>query len=101
MTIAIWSQIRMGDKVIVWEFYKEPDETEHFGSRGLTLTDEELKQLMSISFFELYKARIDGVEIKDKPETLLEKLAKKAYDEYLKAKKQELQRQSETITLET
>jgi len=101
MVVARWSQIRIGDKVIVWEFYDTQEDLEAFGSRGITLTDEELKQLMSISFFELYRARIDGVEIKDKPETLLEKLAKKAYDEYLKAKEQELQRQSETITLET
>jgi len=101
MVVAKWSQIRIGDKVIVWKFYNTQEDLEAFGSRGLTLTDEELKQLMTETFLELYKTRIDGVEIKDKPETLLEKLAKRAYDEYLNAKKQELQRQSETITLET
>ena len=97
MVVAKWLQIRYGDKVMVWCFYNTPDETEHFGSRGITLTDEELKQLDELPFRELRMAKTNGVEIKDNPETLLEKLAKRAYDEYLQAKAEEERRKMEVV----
>lgn len=97
MVVARWLQIRFGDKVMVWQFYNKPDETEHFGSRGITLTDEELKQLDELLFKELRMAKTNGVEIKDSPETLLEKLAKRAYDEYLQAKAEEEKRKIEVV----
>lgn len=97
MVVAKWLQIRFGDKVMVWQFYNTSDETEHFGSRGITLTDEELEQLDELPFRELRMAKMDGVEIKDSPETLLEKLAKRAYDEYLQAKAEEERRKVEVV----
>jgi len=97
MVVAKWLQIRFGDKVMVWQFYNTPDETEHFGSRGITLTDEELEQLDELPFRELRMAKVNGVEIKDSPETLLEKLAKRAYDEYLQAKAEEEKRKMEVM----
>jgi len=97
MVVAKWLQIRVGDKVMVWQFYNNVEETEHFGSRGITLTDEELKQLDELPFRELRIAKLNGIEIKDEPETLLEKLAKRAYDEYLQAKAEEEKRKMEVI----
>lgn len=89
MAVAKWFQIRFRDKVIVWRFYNSPEDTEAFGSRGITLTDEEINQLDELPFRELRLAKTNGVEIKDDPETLLEMLAKRAYDEYLQAKQEE------------
>jgi len=97
MAVAKWLQIRFGDKVIVWQFYNNAEETEHFGSRGITLTDEEMNQLDELPFRELRIAKMNGVEIKDNPETLLEKLAKRAYDEYLQAKAEEEKRKMEVV----
>jgi len=97
MVVAKWLQIRFGDKVMVWQFYNNIEETEHFGSRGITLTDEELEQLDRLQFKELRLAKLNGVEIKDEPETLLEKLAKRAYDEYLQAKSEEEKRKMEVV----
>jgi len=97
MVVAKWLQIRFGDKVMVWQFYNNAEETEHFGSRGITLTDEELEQLDELPFRELRLAKLNGVEIKDEPETLLEKLAKRAYDEYLQAKAEEEKRKMEVV----
>ena len=97
MVVAKWLQIRFSDKVMVWQFYNNAEETEHFGSRGITLTDEELRQLDELPFRELRLAKLNGVEIKDEPETLLEKLAKRAYDEYLQAKSEEEKRKMEVV----
>jgi len=84
MVIAKWLQIRYSDGVIVWQFYDENGE--QCGSRGISLTSDELDQLDELLFRELRLAKVNGVEIKDNPETLLEMLAKRAYDEYLQAK---------------
>ena len=98
MVIAKWLQIRMKDKVIVWQFYNE-SETEPFGSRGITPSDEEMQELQNLSFGELYAAKVDGVEVKDTPETFLEKIVKRAYDEYLEAKKVEEEAKEQTVEL--
>ena len=84
MVIAKWLQIRYSDGVIVWQFYDENGE--QVGSRGINLTSDEMNQLDELLFRELRLAKVNGVEIKDNPETLLEMLAKRAYDEYLQAK---------------
>ena len=87
--IAKWYQIRMVDRVMVWQFYEDEKASEAFGSRGITLTDDEVEQLRKLSFGELVDAKIKGVAIVDSPTTLLETLAKRAYDEYVKAKQEE------------
>ncbi|MHA1288057.1 MAG: hypothetical protein ACTSPB_11700 [Candidatus Thorarchaeota archaeon] len=87
MVLAKWLQIRyserFSDGVIVWQFYENG---EQIGSRGISLTSEEMNQLDELLFRELRLAKVNGVEIKDNPGTLLEMLAKRAYDEYLQAK---------------
>ena len=95
--LARWLQIRVGDRVVVWQFYKSSEDTEPFGSRGKNYDENTFKEFMSLTFSELYEAKVKGVEIKDLPETLLEKMAKSAYDEYLEAKKIEEERKRKVI----
>ena len=95
MVIAKWLQIRYSDGVIVWQFYDE--NSEQIGSRGINLTSDEMNQLDELLFRELREAKMNGVVVKDNPETLLEMLAKRAYDEYLQAKASEEEEKQNVI----
>ena len=94
MVIAKWLQIRYSDGAIVWQFYENG---ERIGSRGISLTSEEMNQLDELPFRELRLAKINGVAVKDNPESLLEMLAKRAYDEYLQAKASEEEAKANVI----
>lgn len=97
MAVAKWFQIRVNDKVMVWQFYEDESKVEPFGSRGISLSDEEMDELMKLTLADLYNAKTKGVPITDTPTNLLEELAKRAYDEYLKAKEQEEQAKQQVI----
>jgi len=75
-------QIRKKDRVILFNFFD--DAGKNVGSRGYKLSKEAWEKIPPV-----LKQLLDFVPIKDVPETGLEKLAKRAYDEWIRAKEEE------------
>ena len=91
--IAKLLQVRLLDKVMVWQFFNSAEDTEPVGSRGITVTEEEMN---SLTLSDLLNAKM-GIEIVDTPTTTLEEIVKRAYDEYLEAKKEEEEAKASVI----
>ena len=101
MVIAKWVQIRVIDKVISFEFIDKNGDT--IGSRGITMDDNEIKEVFSKPFSELYDSKFNGIEIPTElvgDEDIMIKLGYRAYQEYLEALTAEQQQQNTIITLE-
>ncbi len=91
--IAKLLQVRLLDKVMVWQFFTSAEDTEPAGSRGVKVTEEEMS---SLTLSDLFEAK-SGIEILDSPTTVLETIVKRAYDEYLEAKKLEEERKASIV----
>jgi len=75
-------QIKQKDKVILFNFYD--DTGKNIGSRGYRLNKEAWEKIPSV-----LKQLLSFIPIKDTPGTALERLAKRAYVEWTRAKKEE------------